>query len=95
MKSAGDKLVINVGKGPQGGSGKGTRTGPVTTVRFGSASVPIYRSQSRGRVRYTLSCSRDGKRLRQVFTSLEIRWSPFLSSRLSFREESRGGVFIR
>jgi integrase len=40
-------------------------------ARFGSASVPIYRCDSGGRVRFALSHYRDGKRLRQFFTSLD------------------------
>ncbi|TAE73464.1 MAG: hypothetical protein EAZ84_12855, partial [Verrucomicrobia bacterium] len=33
--------------------------------------VPIYRTESRGRVRYTLSFYREGRRVRQVFNVLE------------------------
>ncbi|MCX6874921.1 MAG: hypothetical protein NTW21_14105 [Verrucomicrobia bacterium] len=36
-------------------------------MKFGSASVPIYLSTSKGRTRYLLCHYRDGKRLRQVF----------------------------
>jgi hypothetical protein len=39
-------------------------------VKFGSAVVPIYRTESKGRVRFTLCYHRDGKRLRQIFQDL-------------------------
>jgi len=44
---------------------------PVAMVKFGSASVPVYRCGSGGRVRFAISHYRDGKRLRQFFTTLE------------------------
>jgi len=44
---------------------------PVAMARFGSASVPVYRCGSGGRVRFAISHYRDGKRLRQFFTTLE------------------------
>lgn len=40
-------------------------------ARFGSASVPVYRCDSGGRVRFAISYHREGKRLRQFFTTLE------------------------
>jgi integrase len=40
-------------------------------VKFGSAVVPVYRSASGRRVRFTISYHRDGKRLRQTFPSLD------------------------
>lgn len=39
-------------------------------VKFGSASVPIYLSESKGRKRFIIAHYRDGKRLRQTFTDL-------------------------
>ena len=39
-------------------------------VKFGSASVPIYLSESKGRKRYLIAHYRDGKRLRRAFTDL-------------------------
>ena len=39
-------------------------------MKFGSASVPIYLSDSKGRVRYFITHYRDGKRLRQAFNDL-------------------------
>ncbi len=50
---------------------RGKHGKPVAMARFGSASVPIYRCDSGGRVRFALSHYRDGKRLRQFFTTLE------------------------
>ncbi|MCX6873224.1 MAG: hypothetical protein NTW21_05365 [Verrucomicrobia bacterium] len=44
---------------------------PAAMVRFGSASVPVYRCGSGGRVRFAISHYRDGKRLRQFFPTLE------------------------
>ena len=43
---------------------------PATIVGFGSAKVPVYRCASGGRVRFAISYYRDGKRLRQFFTTL-------------------------
>ena len=50
---------------------RGKRGKPVATAKFGSASVPVYRCDSGGRVRFAISHYRDGKRLRQFFTTLE------------------------
>ena len=70
MNGAGDKLVTN-GKGTQDARPrKGGKAGPIATVKFGSASVPIYLSESQGRKRYFIAHYRDGKRLRQAFTDL-------------------------
>jgi len=52
-------------------SGKSRRPGPLVTVKFGSASVPVYRSESRVRIRFIVCSYRDGKRLRKVFNQLE------------------------
>ena len=60
-----------------GKAAKSTRThkprkpGPIATVRFGSATVPVYRSESNGRIRFIVCSDRDGKRLRKIFNSLE------------------------
>lgn len=43
---------------------------PAAIVKFGSAAVPIYRCDSKGRERYTISYHRNGKRMRQSFCSL-------------------------
>ncbi len=44
---------------------------PAAIVRFGSASVPVYRCPSGGRVRFVISYHRDGKRMRQSFRTLD------------------------
>ncbi len=44
---------------------------PVATVKFGSASVPVYRCQSGKRVRFVISHYRDGRRLRRFFGTLD------------------------
>jgi hypothetical protein len=60
MNEGGDKMVTNAG------AESATRTktkrsrakkklGPFLKVKFASAVVPIYRTESKGRVRYTLS----------------------------------------
>jgi hypothetical protein len=45
--------------------------GPAATVRHGSTSVPIYRIISGTRTRFAISWYRDGKRMRQVFRTIE------------------------
>ena len=50
---------------------RGKHGKPAAVAKFGSASVPIYRCDSGGRVRFAISHYRDGKRLRQFFTTLE------------------------
>ena len=50
---------------------RGKKGKPVATARFGSACVPVYRCDSGGRIRFVISHYRDGKRLRQFFTTLE------------------------
>ena len=45
--------------------------GPIATVRHGSASVPIYRIISGTRTRFAISWYRDGKRMHQVFRTIE------------------------
>lgn len=39
-------------------------------MKFGSASVPVYRCDSHGRERFTISYHRNGERMRQSFSSL-------------------------
>ena len=76
MNAGGDKLVTNVGSDSATRSksarckGKKSR-GPVQIVKFGSAAVPIYRMDSGGRIRFAVAYYRDGKRLRQMFPTLE------------------------
>jgi len=40
-------------------------------MKSGSAAVPVYRMESGGRVRFAVAYYRDGKRLRQVFQTLD------------------------
>ena len=71
MDEAGDKMVTNCTGTPNTRPRKsGKNGGPCAKVKFGSASVPIYLSQSKGRTRYFLCYHRDGKRMRQTFTDL-------------------------
>lgn len=70
MDEAGDKMVTN-GRGTHNSpSRKGGKAGPAATVKFGSASVPIYLSESKGRKRYFISHYRDGKPIRKAFPDL-------------------------
>jgi integrase len=69
MNEGGDKMVTN-GAETQNRPRKGGKSGPHATVKFGSASVPIYLSESKGRKRYLICHYRDGKRLRQAFSDL-------------------------
>ena len=47
------------------------KQGPFLKVKSGSAVVPIYRTESKGRVRFTVSFYRDGRRMRKMFNELE------------------------
>ncbi len=76
MEAPGDKMVTThaepsntVPYPPAPKRGKHGK--PVAVVKFGSASVPVYRCDSGGRVRFAISHYRDGKRLRKFFTTLE------------------------
>jgi integrase len=70
MNEAGDKLVTNCGGLSNIRAPKREKAGPHATVKFGSASVPIYLLDSKGRRRFILAHYRDGKRIRQSFTDL-------------------------
>jgi hypothetical protein len=71
MDEAGDKMVTNYTGIPNINARKGGKHGGACArVKFGSATVPIYRSQSKGRTRYFVCYHRDGKRLRQTFADL-------------------------
>ena len=70
MNEAGDKLVTNCKGTPNGPTARRGKAGPYATVKFGSASVPIYLLESNGRRRFILAHYRDGKRMRQSFTDL-------------------------
>ena len=69
MDGGGDKLVTN-GRAKAKKPSR-SKAGPFLKVKAGSAVVPIYRTESKGRVRFTLSFYRDGKRQRKVFISVE------------------------
>ncbi len=70
MNGAGDKMVTNGKADSHGRSRKGGKAGPVAMVKFGSATVPIYLSESKGRKRYFVAHYRDGKRIRTAFPDL-------------------------
>lgn len=76
MTGGGDKLATNRGSS-SGTSTKPARSrgrktpGPHCVVKFGSAAVPVYRCASGGRIRFAISYYREGKRLRQFFSSLD------------------------
>ena len=69
MNEAGDKMATNRGEAPPKWRSK--KAGPFLKVKAGSAVVPIYRTESNGRVRFTLSFYRDGRRMRKMFNALE------------------------
>ena len=69
MNEAGDKMATNRGDSPPKVRSK--KAGPYFKVKAGSAVVPIYRTACKGRLRYTLSFYRDGRRMRKMFTDLE------------------------
>ena len=76
MNEGGDKLVTNAGsdsaiRSKTKRSRGRKKQGPFLKVKAGSAVVPIYQTQSKGRVRYTLSFYRDGRRQRKVFNALD------------------------
>ena len=76
MNEAGDKLVTNVGSGSairskSGRSKRKKKQGPQLVVKVGSATVPIYRIESKGRVRFTVSFYREGRRVRKVFPTMD------------------------
>ena len=71
MDEAGDKMVTNGTGTSNARSPKRGKPGPHATVKFGSASVPIYRTESKGRTRFTLSFYRDGRRIRKAFLTLD------------------------
>ena len=69
MNEAGDKMATNRGESLPKGRRKKAR--PFLKVKAGSAVVPIYRTEGKGRVRFTLSFYRDGRRMRKMFNDLE------------------------
>ena len=76
MNEAGDKMATNVGsasatRSKTKGSKSRNKQGPFLKVKSGSSVVPIYRTESKGRVRFTVSFYRDGRRMRKMFNDLE------------------------
>jgi len=75
MNGGGDKLATTPeSESPEQGTKAGKKRGkgkPAAVVKFGSATVPVYRSQSGNRVRFAISYYRDGKRHRQFFGTLD------------------------
>jgi hypothetical protein len=69
MDEAGDKMATN--RGNASPKGRTKNAGPFLKVKAGSAVVPIYRTESKGRVRFTLSFYRDGRRMRKMFNTVE------------------------
>jgi integrase len=69
MNEAGDKMATD--RGEASPTGRSKKAGPFLKVKAGSAVVPIYRTQSKGRVRFTLSFYRNGRRMRKTFTDLD------------------------
>jgi integrase len=69
MNEGGDKMATN--RGEASPKGRSKKAGPFHKVKAGSAVVPIYRTESKGRVRFTLSFYRDGRRMRKMFNDLE------------------------
>ena len=70
-KSATCKNEQSVGRAKNARTHGARKPGPIATVKFGSASVPVYRSESEGRIRFMLCSDRDGKRIRKIFNSLD------------------------
>jgi integrase len=69
MNEGGDKMATN--RGEASPKVRNKKAGPYHKVKAGSAVVPIYRTESKGRVRFTVSFYRDGRRMRKMFNSLE------------------------
>jgi hypothetical protein len=84
MNAGGDKMVTTGTAAQNPRPRKGGNKGPCATVKFGSASVPIYLSESNGRKRFIVAHYRDGKRLRQSFTDLAAakREAMFVAQRI-------------
>ena len=76
MEDDGDKMVTTqehdlLSARKTAGSPKTRQGRPAALVKFGSAVVPVYRTTSGNRVRFMISYHRDGKRMRQIFATLE------------------------
>jgi len=100
MSEAGDKLVTNGGSGRAKRSKSRSRAtskkqGPFQKVKFGSAVVPIYRTESRGRVRFTLSFYRDGRGTRRSLPESKAILIKALrtTSEMVASDSAEGGTF--
>ena len=76
MEQGGDKMATNpvIGLTTRTGprrSGRKKKRGPHCVVKSGSAAVPVYLCDSGGRVRYAITYYRDGRWLRQFFSTLD------------------------
>ena len=76
MERTGDKMATNAdsqsaNRPKAKRSKRHKKQGPFLKVKAGSAVVPIYRSESGKRVRFTLSFYRDGRRVRKMFCDLD------------------------
>jgi integrase len=69
MDEGGDKMATN--REDASPKRRSKKAGPFFKVKAGSAVVPIYRAESKGRVRFTLSFYRDGRRMRKMFNDLD------------------------
>ena len=76
MEQGGDKMATNpdfefTTRKASRRSERKKKRGPHCVVKSGSATVPVYRCDSGGRVRYAISFYRNGRRLRQFFSTLD------------------------
>jgi integrase len=69
MNEGGDKMATN--EGSSSPKQRVKKAGPYNKVKSGSAVVPIYRTESKGRIRYTLSFYRNGRRMRKMFSNID------------------------
>ena len=100
MNEAGDKLVTNAGSERARRSKSRIRAtskkqGPFQKVKFGSAVVSIYRTESRGRVRCTLSFYRDGRGTRRSLPESKTILMKALrtTSEMVVSDSAEGGTF--
>jgi integrase len=66
-----DDLLTGTSDSPNSPKVHRKNAGPIATVRHGSAAIPVYRITSGTRTRFAISWYRDGKRMRQVFRTIE------------------------
>ena len=78
-----DELLTGESALPTSAKVRKQSAGPAATVRHGSASVPIYRIISGTRTRFAISWYRDGKRMRQVFRTIEAAKKEALTKQIA------------